>query len=114
VSPGPTPPTKSVLSPARQRLVEVMQETPYGRIGPFEVQGGEPVFSPLTTIEEEIVLEKADAPSSARQKTDFILKKEVVALLQYFDRKQNFSIKKLEIQNGLPRRMTVSRRLRTV
>jgi hypothetical protein len=109
MTPGGTTATKRALSPARQRFVELMQENPYGRIRAFEVHGGEPVFTPATTIEEEVVLEKADLPNISRPATDYTLKKEVVLLFRYFDRKQNFSIKKLEIQDGLPRRMTVSR-----
>jgi hypothetical protein len=111
---GAMPAMKRALSPARQRFVELMQENPYGRIRAFEVHGGEPVFTQLTTIEEEIVLGKADVSTTSRPSADFTLKKEVVALFEYFDRKQNFSIKKLEIQDGLPRRMTVSRSPRAV
>jgi len=40
---------KAALSPARRRLVELMQEINYGRIERLEVRDGEPVFDPPRT-----------------------------------------------------------------
>jgi hypothetical protein len=40
--------TKAALSPARRRLVELMQEINYGRIERLEVRDGEPVFDPCS------------------------------------------------------------------
>lgn len=111
---GPMPPTKSVLSPARQRLVELMQEINYGRIKALQIRAGEPVLSSSVCIEEEIVFGKDNTSNVSWAKSDFALKKEVVELFQLFDRKQQFSIERLEIQDGLPRRMTVGRRLMAV
>ena len=110
----PTPPTKSALSPARRRLVELMQEINFGRIKGLPVRAGEPVFSSSVCIEEKIVFGKVNAPNVARTKSDFALTKEVVELFRLFDRKQELSIERLEIQDGLPRRMTVSRWLKAV
>jgi len=38
--------TKAALTPARKRLVELMQEVNYGRIEELRVENGEPVFDP--------------------------------------------------------------------
>jgi hypothetical protein len=38
--------TKAALTPARKRLIELMQEINYGRIESLMVRNGEPVFDP--------------------------------------------------------------------
>lgn len=105
---------KGALSPARRRLVELMQEINYGRIKALQIQAGEPVFSSSVCIEDEVVFGKDNASNASLAKSDFVLRKEVVELFLFFDHEQQLSVERLEIQDGLPRRMTVSRRLRTV
>lgn len=102
---------KGTLSPARQRFVELMQEINFGRIKGLEVQSGEPVLSASVCIEREIVFGKENTPNACRTKSDFTLRREVLELFYYFDREQNLVVERLEVSDGLPRRMTVSRRL---
>ena len=42
--------TKEALSPARKRLIELMQEINYGRIEELQIRDGEPVFNPPPTV----------------------------------------------------------------
>jgi hypothetical protein len=42
--------TKATLTPARKRLLELMQEINYGRIEKLHVRDGEPVFDPPPTV----------------------------------------------------------------
>jgi hypothetical protein len=104
----PSPTMKSALSPARQRLVELMQETHFGRIEMLEVRNGEPVLVPEPRIVREIVLGKVNGPNPAREKTDFSLRKEVRDLIEVFDREPQLLVETLWIQNGLPVRLAVT------
>lgn len=108
MTPGPIPPTKSVLSPARQRFVESMQDLNFGRIEMFEVHNGEPVFVPESRFVREIVLGKMNAPNPARKKVDFVLRKEVRELLEVFDKWPRLLVETLWIQDGLPVRLAVT------
>jgi RNA polymerase sigma-70 factor (ECF subfamily) len=48
--------TKAALTPARKRLIELMQEINYGRIESIEVRNGEPV-SDREDLEQELILD---------------------------------------------------------
>jgi hypothetical protein len=105
----PSAPTKRALSPERRRLVELMQEIDHGRIKCLEIHAGEPVFSPKVLVEQHIRFGKPNAPNNAQSKTDFVLRKEAVQLFEFFDTKWTFTIRSLEVQNGLPMGITTVR-----
>ena len=58
--------TKRSLSPARQRLVELMQEINFGRIEAFDVCGGEPVLEPAPRVLRDFLLGKTNAAHQSR------------------------------------------------
>lgn len=96
-------PRKSDLSPARRRLVELMQQINYGQIEGLEVRGGEPVFDPRPGVRYEVKLgakDSAPRPESAAQ--DFHLKPALVALFERFDELVDVKIERVEVQGGLP------------
>ncbi len=99
--------TKAVLSPARKRLVELMQEINYGRIENLQIRDGEPVFKPPPTMLREYLFGKENGPNAYRGIDSFSLKKKVAELFEIFDREPLLSIQELIIDNGLPVRMTV-------
>ncbi len=108
-SPGAAKPgTKGALSPARQQLVELMQDVNYGRIEAFEVRDGEPVLDPRPHVLRVILLGKDNAAHAARASADFALKEKVTDLFAVFDRERALTVKELVIDNGLPVRMTVA------
>jgi len=78
--------TKAALSPARRRLVELMQEVNYGRIENLEVCDGEPVFDPPPSVVRLYLFGRNNGPNAARGHDGFALKKKVVELLEVFDR----------------------------
>ena len=98
--------TKAALTPARRRLVEVMQEIRYGRLEGLEVWEWEPVFDPPPRVVRQIVFGKANGPHTARNQDGFALKKSVAELFEVFDRERSLSIQELVINDGLPVRMT--------
>lgn len=100
--------TKQSLSPARRRLVELMQELNFGRIERLRVHDGEPVLEPAPNILRDVVFGKTNAPNPARAKDDFALKEQVTQLFDLFDRERSVTVESLVVQNGLPVRMTVA------
>ena len=100
--------TKAALTPARKRLVELMQEINYGRIEGLRVENGEPVFDPPPTVLRLFLFGKDNRPNEFRGSDGFALKKKVGQLFEVFDRERTFSIQELMIDNGLPIRMTVA------
>jgi hypothetical protein len=106
--PGTKPGTKAALSPARQQLVELMQDVNYGRIEALEVRDGEPVLEPRPRVLRVILLGKDNAAHAARASADFALKEKVTDLFAVFDRERVLTVKELVIDNGLPVRMTVA------
>ena len=100
--------TKAALTPARKRLVELMQEVNSGRIEGLRVQNGEPVFDPPPTVLRLFLFGKDNGPNESRGNDGFALKKKVAELFEVFDRERSLSIQELMIDNGLPVRMTVA------
>ena len=104
--------TKAALTPARRRLVELMQEVNYGRIERLEVRELEPVFKPPPRVVRQIVFGKDNGPNARRATDGFTLKKKVAELFEVFDRERSLSIRELVIENGLPVRMAVTDAIR--
>ncbi len=100
--------TKAALTPARRRLVELMQEVNFGRIERLEVRDWEPVLDPPPGVVRQVVFGKANGANSRRATNSFALKKKVVELFEVFDRERSFLILELVIDNGLPVRMAVA------
>jgi hypothetical protein len=100
--------TKHSLSPARRRLVELMQEVNFGRIEGLQVQDGEPLLDRKPRVLREHVLGKLNGPNPARNRGDFALKEQILELFDLFDRERSVMIESLIVQNGLPVRLTIA------
>ena len=100
--------TKATLTPARKRLLEMMQEINHGRIGGLKVHNGQPVFDPPPTVVRLFLFSKNNGPNTCRGNDSFVLKKKMAELFEIFDREQFLLIKELIIENGLPVRMIVA------
>jgi hypothetical protein len=91
------------LSPARQRLVRVMQNINYGRIEHLTLRRGEPVLDPKPVCVQTIKLRyKGDAPRVEVTSEDFELKPEVLELMKTFDRVRDGVLPKIDVYQGLP------------
>ena len=100
--------TKAALSPSRRRLVELLQDSNYGRIEGLEVREGEPILDPLPTVLQLFVFGKDNGSNESRGNDCFALRKKVTELFDVFDRERSLLIQELIIDNGLPVRMTVA------
>lgn len=97
---------KNDLSQPRQQLIDVMQQTNYGRIEGLKVHDGEPVFYPFPNVVQHVMFGKKNGPNELRG-SDFVLKQKVAEMFEMFDRKSTFCIQELYIENGLPVKMTI-------
>lgn len=99
--------SKSSLSPARRRLVELMQDLNFGRIERLEVQGGQPVFEPPPRVIREIKFGAHNGPRHEGVLRDFVLKAQLVEFFACLDAFGDGVIERLEVQHGLPFRVIV-------
>lgn len=104
----PSPPlSKQMLNPARRRLLEWLRRIYFGRLEGLTIRNGEPQFDPPPKIVREHKFGGENGPRS-EQGDDFLLKQKVVELFAYFDEHRDFLIDVLEVQHGLPFRMTLT------
>lgn len=92
---------KSDLSPARRRLVELMQRLDFGQVENLLVRDGEPVWEPGPRVHREVKFPRGeDAPP--RPGSDFALKQQVRELLALLDQHPDTTLERLEVKGGLP------------
>ena len=99
--------TKASLTPSQQKLLIEMQRINYGRIDGLSVHRGEPVMDPPPCIVREIKFGGDNGPRPEVGKADFALKAQVRDLFAQLEALGNGVIPCIEIQRGLPFRMTV-------
>ena len=97
--------TKAALSPARVRLVEVMQELNFGRVEQLVIRGGEPVLDPPPRLVREVKFCAENGPRPETAKEDFALKAQVRELLTHMEAIGDGVIARIEVKHGLPFRM---------
>jgi hypothetical protein len=95
----------SQLSPARQALVRLCQEVNFGQILELLVRNAEPVWDPGPTILSEVRLDIEEAVRTEGALPDFRLPSEVRRLTHQLDQIKDGKIAKIEIRDGLPRRL---------
>jgi hypothetical protein len=100
--------SKAALSPARRRLVELLQHLNFGRVEGLSVLDGDPVFDPPPRLVREVKFGGENGPRSEAAAADFPLKSQLVELFQHFDEIGDGTIDVLEIKHGLPFRMVVA------
>lgn len=103
-------PTKSSLSPARQRLVELMQQINFGRIEALQVRRGEPVFDPPPRLYRELKFGSDNGPRAEAESRNFALKAQVVEFLRELDAVGDGQMEVLTVKHGLPFAMHVESR----
>ena len=103
-------PTKTSLSPSRQRLIEEMQQLYFGRIENLAIQHGEPVFSPPPQLIQDIKLgagENGCRPEAYRE--DFMLRSSVIELFHHLELLGSGNVAAIEVRHGLPFRIVINR-----
>jgi hypothetical protein len=100
--------SKAALSPARRRLVELLQQLNFGRVEGLSVLDGDPVFDPPPRVVREVKFGGENGPRPEAAAPDFPLKSQVVELFRHFDEIGDGTIDVLEVKHGLPFRMVVA------
>ena len=100
-------PTKSTLSPARARLVELMQRKNFCTFLDLSVSDGQPVLDPPPRLIREIKPGSENGPRPELRLGDYALKAQVVGMFDLMDAMGTGVIKTLEVKHGLPFRMTI-------
>jgi hypothetical protein len=97
-----TPQTKSALSPARRRLVEICQKLNFGRIEGLQVRAGEPVLEPMPRVVREHKFCSENGPRPEASRADCKLKNQVGDLMQLLDDLGDGTVAVLTVKHGLP------------
>jgi hypothetical protein len=95
------------LSPARQRLVRLMQSINFGRIERMLVRAGEPVFDHAPRVVRTVKLAADNGPRAECALKDFLAKRELVEFFEQLDRIDGGIIPCIEIRHGLPLLMEI-------
>jgi len=98
---------KSSLTPSQQKLLAEMQRINFGRIFDLSVRDGQPVMDPPPRVVREIKFGGDNGPRPEAVKPDFALKAQVRDLFVQLEALGDGVIPCIEIQRGLPFRMTV-------
>ena len=95
----------SQLPPARQTLVRVCQNVKFGQILDLLVRKGEPTWDsfPDHPVGGEAHIE--EAPRLEGDLPDFRLSSEILRLMRQLDHIKDGKVAKIEIRDGLPRRL---------
>jgi hypothetical protein len=105
------PITKSSLSDPQQHLLRILQENPFCRIEGLRVRGGEPYFSPPPVLIRKLKMGSDNASRSEATLEDFLLKRQVIDLLETIAELGDGELRSIEVQHGLPVLVEVERHL---
>ena len=86
----------SQLSPQRQTLLRLCQQTNFGSIRDVEIRDRQPVFDPPPVVIIDLKLESAEEPRPETTLPDFELPGEVVRLMDQLDQLGTTKIDSLE------------------
>ncbi len=98
---------KASLTPPKQLLLTEMQRINYGRIEGLLVRRGEPVLDPPPRVVREVKFGGDNGPRPEAGNRDFTLKAQVHELFDHLNAMGDGVVQSIEIQRGLPFRMTV-------
>ena len=104
------PISKSSLSEAQRRLVELLQNLNFGRIEGLQVKGGEPTFEPAPRIVRKLKIGGENGPRRETALQDFWLKQQTSEMLEAIAELGEGEILSIEVKYGLPFAMEVEQR----
>ena len=94
--------TKSSLSESHRCLVELMQRLNFGRIEDLTVRGGEPVFEPAARVIQKVKIGGENGPRTELTCADFLLKKQIIELLEAISGLGEGTVLTIDVKHGLP------------
>lgn len=95
------PISKSSLSEARCRLVELLQNLNFGRIEGLQVKAGEPSFEPAPRIVRKLKIGGENGPRRETALPDFWLKQQTIEMLEAIAGIGDGHVLTIEVKNGL-------------
>jgi hypothetical protein len=101
----------SQLSPSRQALVRLCQDINFGQIQCLHVRAFDPVWDPAPTVLSEFNLDIEEEPRSESELHDFKLSSQIQRLMGRLDQLRDGRIERIEVRDGIPRRLVLSSRL---
>jgi hypothetical protein len=101
--------TKSCLSPAQSRLIELLQGLNFGRVEALRVRAGEPVFDPPPRVIQTVKLGSDNAPRPELYYGDFRLKHQIIEMLAIVSSLGEGEIRAIDVRHGLPYCMEIDR-----
>ncbi len=104
-APAPRAIRFSELSPQRQVLVRLCQQTNYGFIRDLELRERQPIFDPPPVVLMDIKLDGIDQPRLETALADYQLPSEVLRLMDRLDELITIKVESLEVRSGIPRRI---------
>ena len=97
---------KSHLSPARRKLLEIIDSLGFGTIKDLSIRNGEPCFDPFPRILHDIKIGADPAAQPEITNGDFVLKSRIVELFEHLDRIECSTIT-IEIKHSSPFRLVI-------
>jgi len=79
-----------------------MQTLNFGRVEGLVVRNGEPDFGRGLRAVRTVKMAGSNGPRPEARSEDFVLKREVINLLEYFDRLGGGVVRVIEVKHGLP------------
>jgi len=95
------PITKSALSEAQSRLVELLQRINFGRVERLAVRSGMPVFEPPPRIIQKLKMGGDNAARPEADLPDFFLKRPTVEMLMAIAELGDGEVLAIEVKHGL-------------
>ena len=95
-------PTFQQQSPARQKLIRLMQRINFGELRHLSIQNGDPVLDPPPTTIRAVKFAGDDGPRAEMNQSDFALKEQMLRFLSEIDALCDGEFELVKIQAGLP------------
>jgi hypothetical protein len=90
------------LSPARRRLVELLQTINFGRLEYLTVEGGEPVLDPSPPVTREHKFASENGPRPEAERPECALKSQHLDLMRVLDEVGDGVIAVIVCKHGIP------------
>jgi hypothetical protein len=79
-----------------------MQRLNFGRIEDLVVRGGEPVFDPAPRVIQKVKIGGENGPRTEFSSTDFLLKKQMIELVEAIASLGEGKVLTIDVKHGLP------------
>jgi hypothetical protein len=100
----------SQLSTSRQARVRLCQDINFGQIQGLHVRNSDPVWDPAPTVLSEVRLDIEEAPRPEGELPDFKLSSQIQRLMRRLDQLRDGRIERIEVREGIPRRLILTSR----